>query len=118
MEHLPFRSRSEAKGEAEQKAWSQQLAMPYSCDGDDHTDFLTEPFWTCTSCFHTDLCERCYHALKNSEIPVKTCNPEHVFLHVKPLQQVMKLGMITVGEKEVAIKDWLTDIKSKWVGDN
>ena len=105
------------KSEIEQKACSQQLAMPYSCDGDDHTDFLTEPFWTCTSCFHVDLCERCYHAFKNNEIPVKTCNPEH-FLHVKPLQQVMKLGMITVGEKEIAIKDWLADIKSKWVGDN
>ena len=98
-----------------QLACQQQLAMPFSCDGPDHTDFLTETFWTCTSCFHIDLCERCYASVKRREIAVKTCNPSHEFLHMRPAQREMRVGMIAVKGEMVGLDEWLEGIIEKWV---
>ena len=79
-------------------------------------DFLTETFWTCTSCFHIDLCEQCYSAFKEKTLSVKTCSSSHEFVHMKPLQQVMRPGLITAGKKELPIREWLSVVREKWVG--
>jgi hypothetical protein len=64
---------------------------------------------------HIDLCERCYLDFKTWELPVKTCNPKHEFLHLQPLQQVMQVGKIIVKNQIVPVTDWLDDLEKKWV---
>lgn len=94
-----------------------ELPNMCSCDGTCNRRFPNlDNLYICRYCFDVGFCEDCLKLLKDGEIRLDVCNPQHEWLHIPPKSSMIssEKSKILVDGALINIEDWKNNLRLKW----
>lgn len=92
-------------------------SLPFICDGICNRRFpIADNIYICRYCFNVGFCEDCMKLLKNDQIRLNICSPQHEWLYVPPRPPMISCdkSKIIIDGNLVDIEDWKNSLRQTW----
>lgn len=92
-------------------------SLLFSCDGTCNRRFPDfDNGYLCHYCFDVGFCEDCMKLLKDGEMRLDICSPQHEWLHIPPRPPMIRSdkSKIVIDGTLIDVEDWKNDLRQKW----
>ena len=98
------------------KTFQRQTTSYYccTCDGCFKRLSTRRIHYRCSYCLSIDFCIFCHQLLLDGKLRQNVCDKSHTFLRIPAVTRTLPEGKIRVNDQNIAIKDWLDELKWQW----